>query len=115
VFLLTNHCDIQTIIKKLNSISDEIKVEVNEMSAEETKKNDKIKEVEKSLKQLQENKSINKQQENIKKWFELDKLTNSLKNKADEINTTNITCQINCSLKSDLLLLLYLITPLFQH
>ncbi len=89
--LKINLVDVINITTKLNSISESIKIEVHKLSEEKTKKAGEIEKVEKLLKQLQENESINKQKENIEKWFKLDKLMNSLKGKAAKISTTKIT------------------------
>lgn len=89
--LKINLFDATNITKKLNSISEAIKIEVDKLSEEKTKKAGEIEKVEKILKQFQENESISKQKENIEKWFKLDMLMNSLKSKAANISTTKIT------------------------
>jgi len=65
--LINDLSDITNITSKLNSISNAIKTEINKLSEDNSKKANKIEELEKSLKKLQENKSICMQKENIKK------------------------------------------------
>ena len=83
--------DIVKISKKLKFLSDTIQEEITKLSEDDAKKIQKIEELEKVLKQLQENKSINNQQETIKKWFKIDSIEKSLKSKASKINTRAIT------------------------
>ncbi|WP_272023064.1 AAA family ATPase [Olleya namhaensis] len=82
---------IKIITNKLNSISLSIKNEIYTLSDDNTKKVSRIEKLETSLKQLQENESISKQKENIKKWFEADVLENKIRKKASKINTRSIT------------------------
>jgi len=83
--------DIIEISKKLKSLSDTIQEEITKLSEDDAKKIQKIEELEKVLKQLQENKSICNQREIIKKWFKIDSIEKSLKSKASKINTRGIT------------------------
>ena len=89
--LINDLSDITNITSKLNSISNAIKTEINKLSEDNSKKANKIEELEKSLKKLQENKSICMQKENIKNWFEVSEMEKILINKASKINTTKIT------------------------
>lgn len=89
--LENNLFDIVNIVAKLNSISNTIKSEIYQLSEDSEKKSSRILELEKSLQQLQENESINKQKENIEKWFEVNELENSFRKKSSEINTKRIT------------------------
>ncbi len=83
--------DISDITKKLNSISEDIQTKIDELSEKNDKKVTKIEELEKSLKKLQENKSISKQKTNIESWFEIDKTENNLREKYNKISTNKIT------------------------
>ena len=91
--LKTKHSlpDIKSVLSKLKDISDEIQNEITNLSKEDTKKAEVIEKLEKLLKQLQENESIHKQKENIKKWFTLNLLEKSLRGKANKINTRSVT------------------------
>lgn len=82
---------LEDITNKLNFISVSIKNEIDTLLEDKTKKVAKIEELEISLKQLQENESISKQKDKIKKWFEADVLEKKIRKKASNINTKNIT------------------------
>ena len=82
---------IVDISEKLNSLSTAIDAEITKLSENNTEKAKRIAELEKSLKLLQENKSISNQKEEITNWFEIDSIEKNLKNKASEINTRGIT------------------------
>ena len=83
--------DITNITAKLNLISKAIQTEIDQLSEENSQKATEIENLEKSLKQLQENESISKQKENIKKWFETNNAENNLISKSTKINTANTT------------------------
>lgn len=83
--------DITNITEKLNLISETIQIEIDKFSEENSKKATEIEKLEKLLKQLQENESISKQKEPIKKWFEADKAENNLRSKSTKINTAKTT------------------------
>lgn len=82
---------ITNVIKKLNSISESIQAEIDNLSEKDSKKANKIEVLEKSLKQLEENESISKQEEDIKNWLKINEIEKSLRGKASKINTTHIT------------------------
>lgn len=83
--------DIVAIVKKLLLLSEVIQVEIDKLSGEDAEKITKIEQLEKLLKQLQENESISKQKINIKQWFKIDEIEKKLIKKANEINTSKIT------------------------
>ena len=83
--------NITSIAVKLNSISESIQEEIDKLSEENSKKITAIETLEKSLKQLQENESISNQKDNIKKWFEINKIENNLKSKFSKLNTQKTT------------------------
>jgi energy-coupling factor transporter ATP-binding protein EcfA2 len=83
--------DIASIVAQLKSISESIQEEIGILSEDNSKKETRIKELENSFKQLQENESISNQKENIKKWFEINEAEQRLKLKESEIKTRRIT------------------------
>ena len=83
--------DIASIVAQLKSISESIQEEIGRLSEDNSKKETTIKELKKSLKQLQENESISNQKENIKKWFEINEAEQRLRRKESQINTKKIT------------------------
>lgn len=83
--------DITSITKNLNTISESIQKEIDSLSVENSKKVTKIENLEKLLKQLQENESISKQKSKIKDWFKIHEDENKLRSKASEINTNKLT------------------------
>ncbi|CAC9435603.1 AAA family ATPase [bacterium endosymbiont of Bathymodiolus sp. 5 South] len=83
--------DITNITVELNAISKSIQKETDKLSEENNNKATEIEKLENLLKQLQENESISKQKENIKKWFDADKVEKNLISKFTKINTAKIT------------------------
>lgn len=83
--------NIESITLKLKNISEIIQAEIDKFSEEKTKKAADIEKLEKIIKQLQENESINQQEKIIKKWFICNETEKSLRTKASKINTRNIT------------------------
>ena len=72
--------DIASIVAQLKSRSEYIQEEIG-----------RLKELENSFKQLQENESISNQKENIEKWFEINEAEQRLRRKESQINTKKIT------------------------
>jgi energy-coupling factor transporter ATP-binding protein EcfA2 len=83
--------DITNITVELNAISKSIQKETDKLSEKNNNKATEIEKLENLLKQLQENESISKQKENIKKWFDVDKVEKTLRSKSTKINTVSIT------------------------
>lgn len=83
--------NISNITVSLNSISKAIQTEIDTLNAENIIKATEIDKLKQSLEQLQENESISKQKENIKKWLDIDGDEGIIREKSDKINTANIT------------------------
>ncbi len=83
--------DKKVLLDKLSETISNIKKEVLKLSDDDTEKKKNIDTLEKEIKVLSENESINKQKENIKKWFDINSIENELRKKATIINTTKIS------------------------
>lgn len=83
--------DISGIINQLSPIVENIKIEIDILSQDNSKKKEKIIDAETKLKNLLENESIYKQKDEIKKWFLINEEEARLRKKASKINTRKIS------------------------
>ncbi|MHA7108754.1 AAA family ATPase [Sunxiuqinia elliptica] len=83
--------DIIPLATELNTISEELKTQIDNYSKEDSEKKEKIRLIEQKLKNLKENQAISLQKDNIVKWMGLTVEESILKKKATKINTRQLS------------------------
>ncbi|WP_163718735.1 AAA family ATPase [Mangrovibacterium lignilyticum] len=83
--------DIIPLTTELNAISEDLKIQIDNYSKEDSEKKEKIRLIEQKLKNLKENQAISLQKGNIEKWMGLTVEESILKKKANKINTRQLS------------------------
>ena len=83
--------NVDNILEKLILMTDNIQAEIDNLSEEHSKKNERIEKLQKIQNQLLENKSINEQIDKFTTWFEINDIENKSRKKASKINTRQIS------------------------
>lgn len=83
--------DIIPLATELNTISEDLKTQIDNYSKEDSEKKEKIRLIEQKLKNLKENQAISLQKDNIEKWMGLTVEESILKKKANKINTRQLS------------------------
>lgn len=94
--------DIDVISPKLSAIIESIKAEIKKHTEDDADKKKKINTLENEINSLFENESINRQKDNLEKWFEVNSVEKELRQKAKKISTTKVS-NLSKTVHNDLL------------